>query len=41
MIAATRARMYMDLACSDWRRACDAGNCNYLREADKLGLCED
>jgi Tfp pilus assembly protein PilF len=37
----TRARMYMDLACSDWMRACDAGNCNYLREAAKLGLCEE
>jgi tetratricopeptide (TPR) repeat protein len=22
----TRARMYMDLACSDWKRACDSGN---------------
>jgi tetratricopeptide (TPR) repeat protein len=37
----TRARMYMDLACSDWKRACDAGNCTYLKEAARLGLCEE
>jgi len=36
----TRARMYMDLACSDWKHACDAGNCDYLKEAARLGLCE-
>ena len=36
----TRARMYMDLACSDWKRACAAGSCDYSIEASRLGLCE-
>jgi tetratricopeptide (TPR) repeat protein len=27
------------LACSDWRNACQFGNCDYIRKAVEIGLC--
>ncbi len=33
--------VHMELACLDWKRACEFGNCDHLEEAAKVGLCAD
>jgi tetratricopeptide (TPR) repeat protein len=33
--------VHMELACLDWKRACEFGNCGHLEEAAKVGLCAD
>jgi tetratricopeptide (TPR) repeat protein len=33
--------VHMELACLDWKMACEFGNCGHLEEAAKVGLCAD
>jgi tetratricopeptide (TPR) repeat protein len=34
-----RGSVLAGLACSDWGKACQLGNCDHLKEAAKAGLC--
>jgi len=36
---ANRGSLHVHLACSDWEKACQLGNCDHLKEAVKIGLC--
>lgn len=36
-----RGSLHAELACSDWKQACNFGNCEHLREAKKAGLCTE
>ena len=36
---ANRGSVHAHLACSDWEKACRLGDCIYLEEAVKIGLC--
>ena len=35
----TRGSVLADLACTDWVKACQLGNCDHLKEAARVGLC--
>jgi len=35
----TRGSVLTDLACTDWVKACQLGNCDHLKEAARVGLC--
>jgi tetratricopeptide (TPR) repeat protein len=36
-----RGSLLADLACSEWEIACKFGNCKHIREAVKIGLCDE
>jgi len=33
--------VHMEIACSDWKQACNFGNCDHLKEAVRVGLCAE
>jgi Flp pilus assembly protein TadD len=35
----SRGSVFVGLACSEWGKACQLGNCDHLREAVKIGFC--
>jgi tetratricopeptide (TPR) repeat protein len=38
-VYAARGSIYATLACSDWGLACEAGKCDQMKEALRVGLC--
>lgn len=34
-----RGGLHAQLACSDWEKACQLGNCSHLKKAVEIGLC--